>query len=50
MPLIRYHPCAPLDRYVECIWWSWRERAEIVGEHMLPSGILHHRTDYTFRR
>jgi len=40
MALIRYRPCAPLDRYVECFWWSQRDRAEVFGEHMLPSGSV----------
>jgi AraC-like DNA-binding protein len=38
MAMIRYLPRAPLDRYVECFWWSQRERAQVFGEHMLPSG------------
>jgi AraC-like DNA-binding protein len=40
MALIRYRPHAPLDRYVECFWWSQRDRAEVFGEHMLPSGSV----------
>jgi AraC-like DNA-binding protein len=40
MALIRYRPPAPLDRYVECFWWSRRDRAEAFGEHMLPSGSV----------
>jgi AraC-like DNA-binding protein len=38
MTLIRYRPAAPLDRYVECLWWSTREAPQAYGEHMLPSG------------
>jgi hypothetical protein len=38
MTLIRYRPAAPLDRYVECLWWSQREAPQAYGEHMLPSG------------
>lgn len=38
MALIRYHPNAPLDRYVDCLWWSQRDRTQEFGEHMLPSG------------
>jgi AraC-like DNA-binding protein len=40
MALIRYRPRAPLDRYVECFWWSQRDRAEAFAEHMLPSGSV----------
>jgi len=38
MQLIRYHPSAPLNTYVECLWWSQRDEPEAFGEHMLPSG------------
>lgn len=38
MPLFRHHPAAPLDRYVECFWWSQRELPQDYCEHMLPSG------------
>ena len=38
MQLIRYRPAAPLDSYVECFWWSWREVPQNFCEHMLPSG------------
>lgn len=38
MQLIRYRPAAPLDRYVECFWWSCREEPQDFGEHMLPTG------------
>ena len=38
MSLVRYFPRAPLDRYVECFWWSRREIAQSYFEHMLPSG------------
>jgi AraC-like DNA-binding protein len=38
MNLVRLRPSAPLDRYVECLWWSVRDEAQLVGEHMLPSG------------
>jgi AraC-like DNA-binding protein len=40
MTLIRYLPSAPLDRYVDCFWWSQRDRPEVFGEHMLPSGCV----------
>jgi AraC-like DNA-binding protein len=36
--IIRYFPRAPLDRYVECFWWSRRYVPQPHGEHMLPSG------------
>jgi AraC-like DNA-binding protein len=38
MALIRYRPASPLDRYVECLWWSHREERDRGTEHMLPSG------------
>jgi AraC-like DNA-binding protein len=38
MQVIRYRPRAPLDSYVECLWWSKRDKPEQFGEHMLPSG------------
>jgi AraC-like DNA-binding protein len=38
MALIRYRPASPLDRYVECFWWSRREQPDPHAEHMLPSG------------
>jgi AraC-like DNA-binding protein len=38
MQLIRHRPAAPLDAYIECLWWSRRDQAENSGEHMLPSG------------
>jgi AraC-like DNA-binding protein len=38
MPLIRYHPAPPLDRYIECFWWSHRDEPQDHCEHMLPSG------------
>lgn len=33
MQLIRYRPAAPLDAYVEWLWWSRRDQAENSGEH-----------------
>jgi AraC-like DNA-binding protein len=36
--LIRYTPAPPLDRYIECFWWSLRDEPQNHGEHMLPSG------------
>jgi AraC-like DNA-binding protein len=38
MALIRYRPTAPLDRHVECFWWSRRAQPDPHAEHMLPSG------------
>jgi AraC-like DNA-binding protein len=38
MPLLRHRPAAPLDRYVECFWWSKRSAFEATCEHILPSG------------
>lgn len=35
---VRYTPRAPLDRYVECIWWSRRDVLQSLREHILPSG------------
>lgn len=36
--MIRYFPRPPLDRLIECFWWSRREFPQPHGEHMLPSG------------
>jgi AraC-like DNA-binding protein len=38
MQLIRYRPAPPLDRYIECFWWSHRDEPQEHSEHMLPSG------------
>jgi AraC-like DNA-binding protein len=38
MQLIRYRPAPPLDRYIECFWWSHRDEPQLHSEHMLPSG------------
>jgi AraC-like DNA-binding protein len=38
MQLIRYRPTPPLNRYVECFWWSQRDEPQEHSEHMLPSG------------
>ncbi|MGH8142673.1 MAG: DUF6597 domain-containing transcriptional factor [Steroidobacteraceae bacterium] len=38
MQLIRYRPAPPLDRYIECFWWSRRDEPQLHSEHMLPSG------------
>ena len=41
MPVIRFLPAAPLNRYVECMWWSERGAAQPDDEHILPSGRVH---------
>lgn len=38
MQLMRYRPAPPLDRYIECFWWSHRDEPQDHSEHMLPSG------------
>lgn len=38
MALIRYRPAPPLDRFVECFWWSHRSVPQLHCEHMLPGG------------
>jgi AraC-like DNA-binding protein len=38
MQMSRYRPAAPLDRYIECFWWSHRDEPQDDTEHMLPSG------------
>src|SRR5580704_10952904 len=38
MQMSRYRPAPPLDRYIECFWWSHREEPQDGSEHMLPSG------------
>src|ERR1700722_19068047 len=38
MQMRRYRPAPPLDRYIECFWWSHRDQPQEVNEHMLPSG------------
>jgi AraC-like DNA-binding protein len=38
LQLIRYRPAPPLDRYIECFWWSQRDERQNHPEHMLPSG------------
>jgi hypothetical protein len=36
--LIRHRPAPPLDRFIECFWWSRRDQVLDCREHMLPSG------------
>ncbi len=38
MQMCRYRPAPPLDRYIECFWWSHRDGPQDHSEHMLPSG------------
>jgi AraC-like DNA-binding protein len=38
MQLIRHRPAPPLDRYVECLWWSRRDEPQDYCERILPSG------------
>jgi AraC-like DNA-binding protein len=38
MEMCRYRPAPPLDRFVECFWWSRRDEPQDHIEHMLPSG------------
>jgi AraC-like DNA-binding protein len=38
MQMSRYRPAPPLDRYIECFWWSHRAEPQDDSEHMLPSG------------
>jgi AraC-like DNA-binding protein len=38
MQMSRYRPAPPLDRYIECLWWSHRDEPQNDSEHMLPSG------------
>ena len=37
MAIVRYRPSAPLDSYVEWLWWSQRDSPQLYREHMLPS-------------
>lgn len=37
MAILRYRPAAPLDRYVNWLWWSRRDMRQLDSEHMLPS-------------
>ncbi|HEV2700339.1 MAG TPA: helix-turn-helix domain-containing protein [Steroidobacteraceae bacterium] len=38
MPIVRYHPDAPLDRYVRFLWWSQRDTPQDYCEYIFPSG------------
>ena len=38
MPMARFQPALPLDRYVECFWRSERSEPQMHSEHILPSG------------
>ena len=55
MTIVRYRPPAPLDRYVEWLWWSQRDLPQLYCEHMLPSASTQlifalHDEAYTWRR
>jgi AraC-like DNA-binding protein len=55
MTIVRYRPTAPLDRYVNCLWWSQRDLPQLYCEHMLPSASTQiifalHDEAYTWRR
>lgn len=41
LSMVRYVPRPPLDRYVDCFWWSRRDAPQAFCEHMLPSGRAH---------
>lgn len=54
MTLLRCRPCAPLDRYVEWLWYSQRDSPQLHSEHMLPSATTQlifalHDGAYTWR-
>jgi AraC-like DNA-binding protein len=36
--IVRVQPSPPLDRYIECLWYSSRVSDQCFGENMLPSG------------
>jgi AraC-like DNA-binding protein len=38
MQLVRYRPGPPLDRFVDCFWWTRRDACQNHWEHALPSG------------
>jgi AraC-like DNA-binding protein len=38
MQMHRHRPAPPLDRYIDCFWWSHRDEPQHDSEHMLPSG------------
>jgi len=55
MTILRYRPPAPLDRYVEWLWWSQRDLPQLYCEHMLPSASTQlifalHDEAYTWQR
>lgn len=51
MSLLRYRPAAPLDRFVECFWWSRRDVPQTYEEHMLAQLVISlHETPLRYRR
>jgi AraC-like DNA-binding protein len=38
MQVVRHRPAPPLDRYVQCFWWSQRDALQDYCEHILPCG------------
>jgi len=38
MQLLRHHPAPPLDRFIDCFWWTRRDARHEHWEHALPSG------------
>ncbi|MFT4066909.1 helix-turn-helix domain-containing protein [Paraburkholderia sp.] len=36
--LLRHHPAPPLDRFVDCFWWTRRDARHEHWEHALPCG------------
>src|SRR5580704_7176207 len=55
MTIVRYRPPAPLDSYVEWLWWSQRDLPQLYCEHMLPSASAQlifalHDEAYTWQR
>jgi AraC-like DNA-binding protein len=55
MTILRYRPLAPLNRFVEWLWWSQRDLPQLHCEHMLPSASTQlifalHDATYTWQR
>lgn len=38
MQLLRHRPAPPLDRFIDCFWWTQRDARQAHPEHALPSG------------
>ena len=41
MPTVKHRPAPPLDKLVECFWWSQRDTPTHATEHMLPTGCVY---------